>query len=346
MTKEMVEQIIVYAKTNNVTEKEAQKILFGTHTRLSRYKRKYNIPVHKPNYYIKDNYFTELTLENCYWAGFIAADGYISKDQSRLIIGLSRKDTTHLQKFLNSLETNYTLRPSSKNSIYLDVKSKQIVSDLYSHFNITNAKSYTLKSPNLVDETFIDAYIIGLIDGDGSIHFSTPKGRQKILYISLVGTPEVLTFVKNRFEEILGNSTSKLHHDKKFKRNTCTYTISCKNARRIFEHFYNLPIYKLNRKWSSEKHNFCINYKKSNCPLRQKGVNVFNANGELIWHFNTLKEASLYTGVSYGRISSMCLLDDGQHIAHEYMFSRKNTIPKYIGNPHDKTSKFYKKDEN
>lgn len=51
---------------------------------------------------------------------------------------------------------------------------------------------------------------MGMIDGDGTIGFSSRKGKQDSLYISFVGTKESCTLVKKRFEEILGKETSKL----------------------------------------------------------------------------------------------------------------------------------------
>ena len=214
----------------------------------------------------------------------------------------------------------------------------EIAKDLKRHFNIVPAKSLILQSPNINfnDKNLIDSYIIGLIDGDGTIGFRNLKNKQKALYISLIGTSEILSFVKTRFEEILGKSTSNLQ----LKGNSYTIYVSNKQARTLFLHFYSIPIYKLDRKWSKEKYEYCINYKKANPICKRKGVHVFDIDGNLIKTFDTLKEASEYTGVSIGRISSMCKFNDNTHIAHEYMFSRDNTMKKYIGNEHDYTSQF------
>lgn len=94
--------------------------------------------------------------------------------------------------------------------------------DLKTNFNIIPAKSLILDPPNInwEDKDLIDAYIIGLIDGDGSIGFSTSVRTQPHFFISLIGTSQVLSFVKRRFEEILGRSTSNLHHEDRYKENT------------------------------------------------------------------------------------------------------------------------------
>lgn len=63
---------------------------------------------------------------------------------------------------------------------------------------------------------------------------------------------------------------------------------------------------------------------------RRKGVNVFDLNGNLIQHFNTLIEAQNFTGVTIGQISRLCKFNDNNHKAKDYMFSRdKDKLDKY-----------------
>lgn len=253
---------------------------------------------------------------------------------------LAEKDEDVLKRLKSDLKSNLDIHTGTKNSKVFRVFSKQIVDDLKHHFNITPAKSYTLQPPNLHDLELIDSYIIGLIDGDGSIGFQRVKNRRNSFYIFLVGTPEVLSFVKHRFEQILGHTTSNLHFNKKFKGNTCTFRISNKAARTVFLHYYSINVQKMERKWSREKLDYCLNFKKALPICRRKGINIFDIHGVLIKSFDTLKEASDFTGVSIGRISSMCKLNDGKHIAHDYMFSRDSTITPYCGNEHNFTSKY------
>lgn len=147
------------------------------------------------------------------------------------------------------------------------------------------------------------------------------------MYINIVGTLDTVNLVKNRFEEILQKSTSKLHQRNKDK-NSYQYRISDKNARLIFTYFYEnysgLPT--LNRKWSKDIYEYCNNWKKSSSPSRQKGVNIFNLQGELIKKCSTLKEADNITHVTQGRISNLCKLDDSKHQSKGYMFSRDKEI--------------------
>ena len=343
MTKEKLLQILDLAEQESITEREASyRILGKVDKGLYYWKRKYGIPLnfntkkYTRKHKVNDSYFVELTNQNCYWGGFIAADGNVAKSNGSLTISLQKQDSNHLQTFLDHLNSDYLIHYGKSKQIYeyahINICSEEIMQDLKKWFNIVPAKSLILKEPNIDwnDKALIDSYIIGLIDGDGSIGWQKVKNKSDRFYIHIVGTPEVLNFVKRRFEEILGKSTSNLHFDSKFKGNTCTIRVSDLNARILFLHFYNIPIYKLERKWSKEKYDYCVNFKKA-CPIsRRKGVNIFDLDGKFIKRVNTLQEAEQFTGSSYATISKLCKLNDNKHMSNGYMFSRdREKMEKY-----------------
>ena len=214
----------------------------------------------------------------------------------------------------------------------LDITSQKISDDLYKNFNITPRKSLTLLPPNLSDTNLIDAFICGYIDGDGCICMCKNNVRniQDSLVISTVGTQEIVSWIKERFSQILGKEFGSINKYHNSKKNTYSYsTGQSKGAREIFKHFYNLNVPKLKRKWTDEIYEYCINYKKRNPICRRKGVNVFDLDGNLIKHFDLINEASNFTGVSIGRISNLCKINDSKHQAKGYMFSRDETMEKY-----------------
>lgn len=355
-TKEFIESILNYSQTNKVSEKESA-IHFGIEPkRFGYYKKKYGFKMNpigkgafthrqKRIYNVNDSFFETPNMLNCYWSGFIAADGCIriGKKQNTLSIGLSSKDFEHLNTFKNNIDFEGSIKTHCIKKIYkndekifesssLTITSQKISDDLYQNFNITPRKSLTLLPPNISEANLIDAFICGYIDGDGSIYLykNSVRNVQDTLTISMVGTYEVLSWIKERFTQILGKefgSISKYHNSEK---NTYVYTIGqSKGAREIFKHFYNLNIPKLKRKWTDEIYDYCVNYKKRNPICRRKGVNIFDLEGNLIKHFDTLNEASEYTGVSVGRISDMCKINDSKHQAKGYMFSRDDKMEKY-----------------
>lgn len=135
--------ILEYAHINHISEKNALKILYNKNYSLTYYKKKYNINYYNrgknPNshYFLRkhnvnDNFFNIDNLLNYYYAGFIAADGYIDKTYQKLIIGISTKDINWLNTFKTNL--NYTGNIFNYNkkfdSSYISISSRQICNDL------------------------------------------------------------------------------------------------------------------------------------------------------------------------------------------------------------------------
>lgn len=337
MTKELIEEILEYSKTNCIPEKEAAKHFNVNGKMLHYYKKKFNIPVNptgnaqftarkKRKNNVNDIFFNIPNKLNCYYAGFFAADGCVSKNGRVCTISISSKDKNWLYRYKEDIGfTGPILKTLAKGNFpvsSVSFTSKQIASDLNCNFNITPTKSLTLKAPNITDRELIDYFICGYIDGDGSIMICENNGKQKRLVVSVIGTYDMCNWIKRRFCEIIGKnvgSIQKLHGTSEL---SYSCVITDKSAREIFQHYYNLDCPKLTRKWSPEKYEYCINYKKRNPVSRRKGVNVFNLNGEFVKHFDTLKEAEVFTGVCFTTISTLCKENNNLHAGNGYMFSR------------------------
>jgi DNA-binding CsgD family transcriptional regulator len=150
--------------------------------------------------YYNTKIFSTFTKENCYWAGFIAADG--SVDNYALEIELSKKDENHLFLFKDFLESNAEIKYRTReNREYCSIQiySKKIVDDLKENFNIISNKSLILQPPNKIPEELIKSFIRGYFDGDGHvgwniynhcIKFHTCSGSLKI-------TEWILNNIKN-----------------------------------------------------------------------------------------------------------------------------------------------------
>ena len=171
------------------------------------------------------------------------------------------KDKEIFDRFLESTNSNYKiceyLYKDKFPTVALSIKSDNICSDLKTNFNIIPRKSLILTPPNIHNKNEIDSFIIGYIDGDGSVGLYKSK-RQKSLTISMLGTKEMLEWIQNRFSEILKEKLNCIYSNK----NIYVLTISDKRARNIFLHYYSINVNKLTRKWSLEKYNHCLNYKK------------------------------------------------------------------------------------
>lgn len=195
-------------------------------------------------YSANTHFFSVPSVLNCYWAGFIAADGCIQN--KKLSIGLSVLDENHVHKFIEDVA--YTGNPYYKGStVTVTISCKQIVDDLLRNFNITERKSLTLKPPNINDEVLIASYIAGLIDGDGSIS----SKRENNVCITLYGTSFILEWVKTYFDKWTTKTNYKNSEVRLVKdsRHLSYYHICSSRAVQISQRLLSLDIPRLSRKW-------------------------------------------------------------------------------------------------
>lgn len=161
-----------------------------------------------PKYSHNQNYFSIPNIENCYWAGFIAADGYVSKNKRILGIKLNRKDKQHLSKFKQVINSNYPIHDYDKfdkrtNKIYYSseiqlTSAPHLCLSLKENFNIVPVKSLISNPPKLKEKEYIQHFIRGYMDGDGCIRFNKHG-----LYWSLtfVGTKQFLQWIKSQIQK-------------------------------------------------------------------------------------------------------------------------------------------------
>ncbi len=179
-----------------------------------------NSIVHKTNFYNED-FFSIPNIQNCYWAGFIASDGNISRNKKTIRLHIGYKDIELIEKFKK--DTNHTGKITLENACDFYSKKEDKIyhrdnscsisfnaaykwsNDLNKYWNITPAKSLTLKPPNITDINLCFAYIIGLIDGDGSIY---THSNCKNPYLCLYGTKEMLCWTKEKLDIVLNYKTN------------------------------------------------------------------------------------------------------------------------------------------
>lgn len=221
----------------------------------------------KRKFNLNDDKFSEYSIESCYWAGLMAADGHISLNYDSFSIGLKESDKEHVEKFKNWLEfegpirkaqTNYTYNGENftKYSYSIKPTSSKIVKDLENNFGIGRQKTLTINPPvNILDDIFMDSFIIGYIDGDGCIGTDSDRTTR----FSIVGTYEMISWINFRFENILGR---KLPTPRKFN-NVWVIEFRNKISRELLKHLFLIDSPKMTRKWTDEIRDLAFNYKKS-----------------------------------------------------------------------------------
>jgi hypothetical protein len=136
-----------------------------------------------------------------HWAGFIAADGWISRAKPQIEIQIKTQDEPYLsqlQAWLNSLNPiRHTTDNRFKEPAYgsrLTITSQQLVADLSAHYNITPLKSNTLQPPARKSVYFATGYWMG----NGGL-CRTSRGTWCCY---CMGSKEILTWIKQFFADI------------------------------------------------------------------------------------------------------------------------------------------------
>lgn len=154
-----------------------------------------------------ENFFEKDNEQSFYWAGFIAADGCVRFQKSKysvvpsLIINLSKKDHSHLEKFKNAINGNFKIctRETDKSvsgeilsTSRVNLSSEKILHDL-SKFDIKPRKSFTLNFPQwLSNHKLVKHYMRGYFDGDGGFYDNKSRINDHQMTLRICGTIEFL----------------------------------------------------------------------------------------------------------------------------------------------------------
>lgn len=209
-----------------------------------------------------ENFFEIPSVNNSYWAGFIAGDGHINAHA--LAINLKRSDEEHLSKLANHLGVNrlyyadgYDKR-TGKNyyKCMLRATNGKIVSDLVKVWSIPlDDKTVTLLPPdNLDSDDLYFAWLRGMFDADGC--YWVRKNRPNV---NLIGTEQVIKWTADFLAETAGK-TPTVRQDRRSP-NLYMVEYSGDPAIKIRERFRSLDTDFLERKdqaWESAGANLTI----------------------------------------------------------------------------------------
>lgn len=144
-------------------------------------------------YTFNENFWSVPNLINCYWAGYLAADGSIDKkseNNCNIRMELSILDEEQLKILAKQCEysgpIHHRTRPSDLSRLptkIISISSPQWGRDLEKNFNIVQNKTKRLQPPPSILNNFdlSLAYLVGYTDGDGCINIHK---QGKIPYIS------------------------------------------------------------------------------------------------------------------------------------------------------------------
>ena len=139
---------------------------------------------------------------NCYFAGFICADGYINIKKRNLVIQIKKSDEEVLinfKKFLKAEEPILDIKYDGRHHVRISIVDEKIVEDLKKIFNISQAKTFDyVPLLNIQNEGHIKSFIRGFTDGDGCVGHRKNKNN---CYISWIGTKEMMEWLYCQIKE-------------------------------------------------------------------------------------------------------------------------------------------------
>lgn len=241
---------------------------------------------------VDESFFSVPNLLNSYWAGFIAADGHIRKTSANsgwLSIGIKTTDRVLLERFVQDVGWEGEIQDRKRERLgticeisEIKIGSKQIYHDLMDVFHLSQDKTTRLEPPDLPPECKL-AYIIGYIDGDGSIKYYSH--HSKAFHFTICGglSDTILQWMKKTFEQKFQRSIGTIAQRKASRKNgqkqtQYLYQLYSQTALDVLEWLNAVPVGKLERKWSAieayknrPKYNFGKNTCRGKCVYQKKG---------------------------------------------------------------------------
>ena len=211
--------------------------------------RKYMVYINRNSCELDENAFSVINPITAYWAGIISADGSIKSHlKYDYLLELTNTDKSLVDGFKAFLKTNkniYSIIPKNRNKrkYYLTVSSPYLIEDL-KLWNIEPLKSKFNKIPDVAknDDELLSSWLVGLIDGDGSIHY-TNDGENVV--ITILASEQIIDYI----QKWSGIPASK--SQEKEIENLYNLKFSGKNSVALYKKIYRGI--GLERKWSKVK---------------------------------------------------------------------------------------------
>lgn len=229
-------------------------------------------PITERIYDLDESYFDEIdTHAKAYILGFLFADGVMRRTERHLAVQLADIDIDVLRFIKNEIKSNSPIRHHKSKTdnhcplVSILICSKLMCGKLINHGMVPN-KSLVLRPPKNLPAEFVNSFILGYFDGDGTI-YKNGSG----MGINILGTREMLEFISESIRVGTGIRARKLFPINNKDKNS--YKI-CWNGRvmcaKIREYLYSGNTFSLSRKANKMKIAGSTNPRKLGRPPKNK----------------------------------------------------------------------------
>lgn len=236
--------------------------------RSLRYLNVRNDNYRKRTYFFNKDAWKELTPESCYWGGFACADSCLVKYGGSkgytFATDLQESDVDHLKKlskfcgFTGDIGKARKRKSPTSDKICFTRNLRincgmEWIDDLKKHFNIVPRKTKILQPPNIEDEYLKHCFMIGYIDGDGCLCFSSRENGKYNLSISITcASLEMAHWLQDELSNLtvscsIRNKKRKLTNCSGFPRAFLNGNPACA----AIDYFRQFPLPYLHRKWNN-----------------------------------------------------------------------------------------------
>lgn len=139
--------------------------------------------------FVNGHYFDVIdSHRKAYYLGLIYADGTVGMRGNRFQISLQEQDGYIIKQLNDDLESTYKIsyleynkkNPNWSNQYCLSITNKELFNGLLSQGVVPN-KSYCLEFPKNLPEEYLSSFLLGYMDGDGSISKNPKDCRCKMV---------------------------------------------------------------------------------------------------------------------------------------------------------------------
>lgn len=191
---------------------------------------------------VNGHYFDVIdSHRKAYYLGLIYADGTVRAKGNRFQISLQEQDGYIIKQLSDDLESTYKIsyleynkkNPNWSNQYCLSITDKLLLRGLMSQGVLPN-KSYCLEFPKDLPEEYYSSFLLGYMDGDGSIS-KNPKDCR----CTMVSTNSFCLSVADILSQTLGIHSSIMYCHKKYDSVTRVLQVAGRlQVRKYFDWLY------------------------------------------------------------------------------------------------------------